>query len=404
MKYDFTTILDRDGKDSIAVNPTEMYGINVPTREGFRRIPMWVADMSFPTCPTVTEAMIERIKHPCFGYFEPSQEYYDSIIRWQKHRHGFDVKKEEIGYENGVLGGVLTALKVLCSDGDNVLLNSPTYIGFTNSIGGNGYNMVLSPLKKDEQGIWRMDLADMEEKIKQYQIHVAVLCNPYNPCGRVWEKEELKAVMDLYEKYEVWVISDEIWADLVLNGHTHIPAHTVSEYAHTHTVTQYAPSKTFSLAGISGSYHICFNKWLNDRLAKEASTTHYNTMSVLWMHALIGGYRREGEEWVDELCEVLSDNVNYACDFIRDHFEGVTVAKPEGTYMLFLDCENWCKANNCDMDTLLRKGVEYGVLWQDGRPFHDPYAIRMNLAVPKELVIEAFDRLNRYVFHTEEAK
>ena len=401
MKYDFTSIIDRNGKDSIAVNPTSWYNINVPAKEGFSRIPMWVADMSFATCPTITEQMIRRIEHPCFGYFEPTKEYYDSIIRWQKNRNGVEVTRDAIGYENSVLGGVISALNVLCSKGDNVLLHSPTYIGFTNSVGANGYNMVLSPLKQDEQGIWRMDLADMEEKIRQYHIHAAVFCSPHNPCGRVWEAEEIRAMMDLFEKYEVWVVSDEIWSDILLNGNHHVPAFTVSEYARTHTVTQYAPSKTFSLAGLIGSYHICFNKWLYDRIEKESGNTHYNSMNVLWMHALIGAYKEEGEQWTDELCEVLSDNINYACDFITNHFEGVSVAKPQGTYMLFLDCRDWCETHGVDIETLQKKGVEYGVLWQDGRPFHSDHAIRMNLAVPKSLVVEAFDRLDRYVFNAK---
>jgi len=404
MKFDFTTILDRRGKDSIAVDLSPGYKLDVPTKKGFGRIPMWVADMSFPTCPAVVRAMEERLKHPCFGYFSPSKEYYDAIIHWQMMRHGNDVAQDQIGYENGVLGGVVSALNVLCSKGDSVLLHSPTYIGFTGSIGANGYRMVLSDLKRDADGIWRMDLADMEEKIKANHIHAAVFCSPHNPCGRVREYEELRAMMDLFEKYEVWVVADEIWADIVLNGHRHIPTHSVSDYAHTHTVTQMAPSKTFSLAGLPGSYHICFNTWLNDRLAKEASNTHYNAMSVLWMHALIGGYSEEGEEWTDELTQVLSENVNYAYDFITTHFKGVELAKPQGTYMLFLDCEKWCRENNTSIDELQHKGVEYGVMWQDGRPFHTPYGIRMNLAVPFELVKEAFDRLDRYVFNEMEVR
>ena len=209
-------------------------------------------------------------------------------------------------------------------------------------------------------------------------------------------------MMDLFEKYEVWVVADEIWSDLILNGNKHTPAFSVSDYARTHTVTQYAPSKTFSLAGLVGSYHICFNTWLNDRIAKEAANTHYNSMNVLWMHALIGAYTDEGEEWLDELNQVLSDNVNYAYDFIKAHFKGVELFRPEGTYMLYLDCEQWCKEHNMDIETLQKKGVEYGVLWQDGRPFHRDYAIRMNLAVPHSLVVEAFDRLDKYVFNAEE--
>ena len=403
MKYDFTTILDRSGHDSIAVNPVAWYNINVETKLGFRRIPMWVADMSFPACPAVTDAMKERLAHPCFGYFAPREEYYDAIRWWQKERNHTEIRNEDIGYQNGVLGGLLSALRVLCSPGDNVLFHSPTYIGFTNAVGTYGYHMIHSELKKDADGIWRMDLADMEKKIVEKNIHTAVVCNPYNPCGRVWTKEELTAMMDLFEKYHVWVVSDEIWSDILLNGHVHVPTHSVSEYARMHTVTQYAPSKTFSLAGIVGSYHLCFNPWLNDRIKRESSITHYNEMSVLWMYAVIGGFSKEGALWVDELNEVLSQNINYACDFIRDHFEGVRVMKPEGTYMLFLDCEEWCTKNRTDLYTLLTRGVEYGVLWQDGRPFREEYGIRMNLAVPFELVKEAFERLDRYVFHRENA-
>ena len=403
MKYDFTTVIDRHGKDSIAVDPPAWYNLNVPTKEGFSRIPMWVADMSFATCPAITNAMAERISHPCFGYFAPTDEYYDAIIRWQKDRNGTEVKPSEIGYENGVLGGVVSALNVLCSSGDYVLFHSPVYIGFSNTVGENGYHMVFSDLQRDEEGIWRMDLADMERKIVKHHIHTAVFCNPHNPCGRVWEPEEIKAMMDLFEKYEVWVVSDEIWSDLILNDHHHTPTYSVSEYARTHTVSMYAPSKTFSLAGLIGSYHICFNPWLHDRMRKESSNTHYNLMNVLWMHALIGAYSKEGEEWLAELKQVLSDNVNYACDYIRTHFKGVTLAKPEGTYMLFLNCEEWCKEHHTDIEALEKKGVAYGVLWQDGRPFHSEYAIRMNLAVPHSMVIDAFDRLDRYVFNAEDA-
>ena len=398
MKYDFTTILDRRGHDSIAVEPTAWYNINTETKPGFQRIPMWVADMSFPTCPSVTKAIADRLSHPCFGYFEPREEYYEAIRFWQKERNHTDVTKEDIGYQNGVLGGVLSALRVLCSPGDNVLFHSPTYIGFTNSAGSYGYHMIHSPLKKDEQGIWRMDFADMERKIIENSIHAAVVCNPYNPCGRVWTREELTEMMALFEKHQVWVVADEIWSDILLNGHVHVPCHSVSEYARMHTVTQYAPSKTFSLAGIVGSYHVCFNPWLNDRVKKESQITHYNQMSVLWMYAMIGGFSKEGTEWVDELCAVLSENINYACGFIEEHFEGVKVMKPEGTYMLLLDCRDYCTKTGTDLLSLLKRGVEYGVLWQDGRPFHEEYGIRMNLAVPFTLVKEAFDRLDRYVF------
>lgn len=398
MKYDFTSILDRNGKDAIAVEHIPIPGAQV--KEGFDRIPMWVADMNFPTAPTVVEAMMERVQHPAYGYFDPSEEYYASIIRWQEKRNGVTgLEPEHIGYENGVLGGVISALNVMCSKGDNVLLHSPTYIGFTMSLENNGYHIVHSPLVKDENGVWRMDFEDMEKKIVKNRIHAAVFCSPHNPCGRVWERWEIEKAMELYKKYDVFVISDEIWSDLILEGHKHIPTQSVSEDARNRTVAMYAPSKTFNLAGLVGSYHIIYNTWLRERVLKESSLSHYNAMNVLSMHALVGAYKPEGYEWLDELRHVLTGNVEFACRYIQDHFEGIEVSKPEGTYMLFLDCTKWCEKHGKTIDELQRAGVEVGVIWQDGRPFHGPCHIRMNLALPFSRVQEAFERLDRYVFH-----
>ena len=398
MKYDFTSILDRNGKDAIAVEHIPIPGAQV--KEGFDRIPMWVADMNFPTVPTVVEAMMERVQHPAYGYFDPSEEYYASIIRWQEKRNGVTgLEPEHIGYENGVLGGVISALNVMCSKGDNVLLHSPTYIGFTMSLENNGYHIVHSPLVKDENGVWRMDFEDMEKKIVKNRIHAAVFCSPHNPCGRVWERWEIEKAMELYKKYDVFVISDEIWSDLILEGYKHIPTQSVSEDARNRTVAMYAPSKTFNLAGLVGSYHIIYNGWLRERVLKESSLSHYNAMNVLSMHALVGAYKPEGYEWLDELRQVLTGNVEFACRYIQDHFEGIEVSKPEGTYMLFLDCTKWCEKHGKTIDELQRAGVEVGVIWQDGRPFHGPCHIRMNLALPFSRVQEAFERLDRYVFH-----
>ena len=403
MKYDFTTILDRVGHDAIAVDlPTYSKGHfeNVKRKEGFDVIPMWVADMNFPVCPTIQETMKERIDHPTFGYFEPRDEYFDSIIAWQeKHNHVTDLKKENIGYENGVLGGVVSACKVLASRGDNILVHSPTYIGFTFSLKGSGFNIVNSDLKKDETGTWRMDYEDMEKKIVENNIHTAIICNPHNPTGRCWEKEELLKAMELFEKYEVQVIADEIWSDIILQDHHHTPVQCVNDYARKHTIAFYAPSKTFNLAGLIGSYHIVYDKWLNDRLCKESSTSHYNSMNVLSMYALIGAYKPEGYEWTKELNETITGNVDYACDFIEKNLDGVSCSKPQATYMLFIDCEEYCKKHDVTIDTLIERAWEHGVYYQDGRPFHGPYNIRINLALPLSRVEEAFSRLQKYVFN-----
>lgn len=401
MKYDFTSIMERHGKDAIAVDGLGTmpgFAPDLP-KEGFDIIPMWVADMNFPTVPTVQEAMAERIGHPAFGYFSPSDDYFNAIIRWQERRNGVrDLEKKHIGYENGVLGGLLSALNVFCSKGDHVLLNSPTYIGFTKSLANNGYRAVHSPLYLDEENVWRMDYEDMEKKIVEYKIHAAVFCSPYNPVGRVWTRDEIERAMEIFKRHNVFVVSDEIWSDIITLGHKHIPTQSVSEDARQRTVALYAPSKTFNLAGLVGSYHIIYNDWIRDRVEKESSLSHYNEMNVLSMHALIGAYRPEGYEWVDELCATITGNIDYAADYIETHFEGVKVSRPEGTYMLFIDVEEWCRKHGKTLEEVEKAGWDVGVAWQDGKMFFGPWSIRMNLALPLSRVKEAFERLRRYVF------
>lgn len=401
MKYDFTSILDRQGMDAIAVEGPgkTVFSPAGPTKAGFDLIPMWVADMNFPTVPSVPRAIIQRAQHPAYGYFDPRAEYYDAIISWHARHHGVTIPQEAIGYANGVLGGVVSAVNVLCSRGGNVLVHSPTYIGFTHALEDNGYHIIHSPLKLDDQNIWRMDYADMEEKIVRNKIHAAILCSPHNPCGRVWERRELEQAMELFRKYDVYVISDEIWSDLILPGCRHIPTQTVSEDAAMRTVAMYAPSKTFNLAGLVGSYSVIYNSWLRDRVAKEAELSHYNAQNVLSMHALIGAYSDEGTAWLEELRQVLAGNVSFACDYIRDRFPGVTVSRPQGTYMLFLDCTGWCRAHNRSIDDVLQAAWAVGVAFQDGRPFHGACHVRVNLALPLSRVQEAFRRLDQYVFN-----
>lgn len=401
MKFDFTSILDRQNKDAIAIDGLGTAPGLTPSlpKEGFDVIPMWVADMNFATAPIVSEHILERAMHPAFGYFHPTKDYYDAIIWWQKKRNQVtSLTKANIGYENGVLGGVVSTITSFSAPGDAVLLHSPTYIGFTKSIENIGRKIIHSPLIKDDDGVWRMDYFDMEEKLRKYKIHVAVFCNPHNPCGRVWERWELEKAMELYKKYDCVVISDEIWSDIILEKNCHIPLQSISEDAKMRTVAFYAPSKTFNLAGLIGSYHIIYNQTLRDRVRATSSKTHYNEMNVLSMHALIGAYSEQGEAWVEELCRVLSENIAYACDYIRTNFSGVTFFQPQGTYMLFLDCRDWCLKHGKTIQELEQLGWDVGVAWQDGEMFFGAYSIRVNLASPRSRIMEAMERLKTYVF------
>ena len=400
MKYDFISIMDRRGKDALAVDELGRGWAPGLPKEGFDAIPMWVADMNFPTVPTVCESIRKRIDHPAFGYFEPRGDYFDSIITWQETRNGVvGLTPEHIGYENGVLGGLLSAIGTFCSRGDSVLVHGQIYMGFSMSLKNNGYDIVLSPLVRDDEGVWRMDFEDMERKIVENHIHAAIFCSPHNPTGRVWERWEIERAMEIYKKHDVYVVSDEIWSDIIMPGYKHIPTQSVSEDAKNRTVALYAPSKTFNLAGLIGAYHIIYNERLRDRVNKESSLSHYNSMNVLSMYALIGAYKDEGYEWVDELCQTLSQNVDYACDYINEHFEGVTAAKPQGTYMMFLDCSEWLEKHEVTLDELIRSGWDVGVAWQDGRQHGGTNHIRLNLALPFSRVKEAFVRMDKYIFN-----
>lgn len=402
MKYDFTTFIDRHGKDATAFDGIgkTVWGFEPDkAKPGFDEIPMWVADMNFATCPAVVQAMEKRLQHPLFGYFLPSDAYYQSIIDWQTSRHGWPgLTREMIGYENGVHGGITSAIQVLTEPGDAVLVHSPTYPGFIGDLSNTGRKAVFSPLYHDDQGIWRMDYADMEEKIKKYHIRLAIFCSPQNPTGRVWERGEIEQAMALFKKYEVLVISDEIWSDIIFQGHSHIPTATVSADAMQRTIAFYAPSKTFNLAGLIGSYHIIPNPILREKITKHGERTCYNEMNVLSMHALIGAYSQEGQKWTDELNQVLEGNCRYAVDYIQTHFPGCQVQMPEGTYMLFLECGEYLKAKQIKQPQLLKKAWDVGVAWQDGKKFAWQNAMRLNLALPRTRLEEAMSRLAKYVF------
>lgn len=403
MKYDFEQIIDRHGLDAIAVDPDpeSPYRKGIELKHGITdHIPMWIADMNFATCPDIQAAIAKRLEHPCFGYFQIRDEYYDAIINWHKTRKGVsDITKENIGYENGVLGGVASVLKTVLPDGGKVLVNSPTYVGFTHVLDGVGYETIHSPLKRDENNIWRMDFEDMETRIRENDIRIAIFCSPHNPTGRVWERDEIERAMELFRKYDMMVISDEIWSDIILGNNRHIPAQSVSEDAKQRVIAMYAPSKTFNLAGLIGSYHICYNEEFKKRLLKVEDNTFYNSINVLSMYALMGGYSKNGEEWLNQLLETLGKNADYAYDFISGRFKGVRVSRPQGTYMLFIDCSEFLRAHNMTQPELLKKGWEAGVDWQDGEAFFLPGSIRLNLALPMSKLKEAFGRLDKYVFN-----
>ena len=301
-----------------------------------------------------------------------------------------------IGITLGVVPALSALVRLFTPDGSKVLIQTPVYSEFYDVTEAWNRTVVENQLV-EKDGKWTIDWADFEAKLPQ--VSMFLLCSPHNPLGIVWTREELTRMAGLCRKHNVFLVSDEIHSDLVFHGKKHIPTASLSPETAAQVITCISGTKTFNLAGLIGSYHIIYNPYLRDRVRKQAELSHYNSMNVLSMHALIGAYQPEGHEWVDELRHVLTENVEYAYSYILDHFSGVELAKPEGTYMLYLDCEKFCQEHDMSMDELIRAGIRVGVIWQDGRPFHRPYAIRLNLALPHSQVAEAMARLDKYVFN-----
>lgn len=400
MKFDFKTIIDRKGKEARGYDKVGLSSAPSLPKEGFDIIPMWVSDMDFAVSDSIQESLKERIEHPIYGYFDIPDKFYESIIYWHKARKNTNnIEKKHISHDNELLGGLVSGLKALNKKGDAVLLHKPTYIGFVDILSSLGYEIILSDLKEDKDGIFRMDYDDMSKKIKDYNIKTAIICSPHNPLGRIWEKWELEKLSDVLEENNCKAISDEIWSDITINDNVHIPTANGSEYLKNNTIGLYSPNKTFNLAGLNISYSIIYNDEIRSSYNKAQGESFYNAPNLLSIYALYGGYCEEGLEWNLELNKVLSKNINYVCDFIEKKFDGVNYTKPEGTYIVFMDCEKWLDKNGKNMDELLKLGYDYGIGWSDGRPFNAPFGIRINLGLPFEKVEEVMQRMDKYIFN-----
>ena len=406
MTYNFDEIIDRRNTNSENVEGWRPYIFHCGPERVFpykdeEFIRMWVADMEFAVAPEILQAITDRVHRRILGYtLVYDKGYYEVLRAWCESRYGWSFPKEQLTFSPGVIPALYQLTEDLVKPlNGKVLTMTPAYGFFLHACEYNGVELVTSPLR-EEGGRFSIDWEDLEAKAADPDVKLLMLCNPHNPTGRIWTEEELRHMAAIIEKHRLWVVSDEIHCDLIRTGLRHTPLGKIMP-DYDRLITCMSASKTFNLAGLVGSYHIIYNPYLRDRVRAKSSKPHYNDMNVLSMHALIGAYKPEGYEWVEELRETISGNVNFACDYITQHFEGVSVSKPEGTYMLFLDCTDWCKAHGKIIAEVEKAGWNVGVAWQDGRMFHGPCAIRMNLALPLTRVQEAFERLDKYVFNGE---
>lgn len=328
-KYDFDTLIDRTGTicekwDGLE----ERFG--TPDLHA-----MWVADMDFKAPPEVIEAMRKRVDHGIFGYTGRFDPYYEAAVNWVGERHGWDIRKEWLCYSPGVVPALSMSLMAFTQPGDGVIVQPPVYYPFFSVIGGRGRKIVENPLVF-EDGRFRMDFDDLETKIDS-SVKVLFLCNPHNPVGRVWTKEELTRLGEICTEKDILIISDEIHSDIVYSGYKHIPLASLSDDLASRTITCIAPSKTFNIAGLSTSVIIIPDRKIRENYLRILDFLHIGSGNVFGTIALEAAYKY-GEPWLEELLKYLEGNLNYMEDFLARNIPGISLVRPEGTYVPFMDC------------------------------------------------------------------
>ena len=389
MKYDFDELIERHGTGCVKwdESPSPI------------TIPLWVADMDFAVAPAIREAVRKRAEHPVFGYTHVGDDYYDAVISWFQRRHQWTVRREEILYTTGVVPAMSVAIKALTMPGERVLILSPDYNCFFSSIRNNGCEVLESCLVdsrhevQDDFSRYEVDWSDFEAKCADEKTTVFLLCNPHNPTGRVWTKEELARMNDICLKHGVKVVSDEIHCELVMPGHTFQPFAAVSEACRQNCVTLNSPSKSFNIAGLQIANIICAQPVWRRRIDRAININEVCDVNPFGPVALIAAYN-ESEQWLDELNQYLWGNYTALCDFVAKHIPQWTVCPLEGTYLVWVDITQTGMTAQQYADLLMEKA---GV-WVNPGTMYGPQSgegyIRINIACPRSRLMEALERIN----------
>lgn len=378
--YDFDKLTDRRGVGSLKWD--------VPEGE----LPMWVADMDFETAPEVTAAIKARAEHAIFGYSVVTEDWYEAYIRWWKRRHGLAMEKDWLIFCTGVVPAISSAVRKLTTVGENVLVQTPVYNIFFNSIRNNGRNILESPLVYDGEQ-YSMDFADLEEKLADPQTTLMLLCNPHNPVGKIWDRETLARVGELCARHHVLVLSDEIHCDLTDPGCEYVPFASVSEVCRNNSITCLAPTKTFNLAGLQTAAVMVPDPVIRHRLNRGLNTDEVAEPNAFAVGAAVAAFEK-GENWLEELRQYLCENKQLVRRFVTKELPMIRVVPSDATYLLWLDCSKvtedagkLCSFIRQDSGLYLTEGEEYGSC---GRQF-----IRMNTACPRERLMDGLNRLKK---------
>jgi cysteine-S-conjugate beta-lyase len=354
-------------------------------------LPMWVADMDFPSPEPVQKALIDRIQHPVFGYTTSSKTINAVIQAWMKKRHDWDIKKEWIMFSPGVVSALATAIQAFTDPGDKVMLQSPVYTPFFNMITSNDREVINSPLQVTENR-FSIDFSDFEEKLKS-GVKLFLLCNPHNPGGRIWTKDELVKIGELCHKYGVTIISDEIHADLYLAPNKHIPLASIDDRFAAITVTLMAPSKTFNIAGLQSSVMITENEEYQKKLKAVQDRNAFHGLNLFALTAMEAAYR-DGEAWLNELLVYLKENIEITIDFINRELPDIGCMNPEASYLIWLDCRKLGLTDENLKKSLIEKGklaLEAGTKYGPGGEGF----VRMNIGCPRDILLDGLQRLKK---------
>lgn len=380
MSFDFDRLTDRSGT----------YSYKWDVRDG--ELPMWVADMDFEVAEPIRRAIVDRAEHGIFGYSATPCEFFEAVSAYWERRHGYRVPTEHMVYSNGVVAALSSMVRKLSTPAENVLIQAPVYNIFYNSIVNNGRNVLSSDLVYDGEG-YSIDFDDLEEKLSRPQTSLMILCNPHNPVGRIWTREELSRIGELCKKHGVTVISDEIHCDVTAPGESYVPFASVSDVCRDISVTCIAASKTFNIAGLQSACIFAADPVLRHRVWRGINTDEVGEPNAFSMQANIAAFT-ECDGWVEAMREYVFENKRVAAEYINENIEGMKAGESLSTYLLWIDISGVAEDSVDFCDKLreytglyLSDGAEYG---KCGRAF-----VRMNLATQRARVLDGLERLKR---------
>lgn len=351
-------------------------------------LPMWVADMDFQTPKPVVDALVDRASHGIFGYTVTDEAVHSIIKGWLSKKHDWEISTDWLSYSPGVVPSLHTSVEALTEPEDSILIQTPVYPPFYDVIKKHDRNIVTSSLQLQD-GRYEIDFEDFEEKIQN--VKAFILCNPHNPVGRVWTEDELQRMADLCIKHDVLILSDEIHADLVYAGHKHIPIASLSDEIAHRTTTYFSPTKTFNIAGLQASYIVTPDEDMKKKIDAQFGLQGLNMLNTMGVTAIEASYEH-GEEWLNELVEVLDGNKHQLMKRVHEETNQIQIIEPEGTYLVWMDCRGLGLSHN-ELKEFMRTKAKVGL--NDGASFgkEGEGFMRINIATPPQTLNEGIDRI-----------